>query len=282
MILLADSGSTKTSWALLKDGEAQIHHTSGYNPYYMGQDEIGRILQEEMPVWIMEADVSAIYYYGSGCSTEKNCKMVSGALARHFPSAVIEIQHDLLAAARALFGREEGIACILGTGANSCAYNGREITQNVASLGYMFGDEGSGAYIGKKFLEAYLKGKLNTSINDAFAESYGLSLADILEKVYGSDNPGAFMASFTRFLAGHEHHDDIRGILFDSFIDFFRESVSKYDRYKQLPVSFVGSVAYHFRHILNEAAWHMGISTGRIEQEPMEGLIRYHSSDQAD
>jgi N-acetylglucosamine kinase-like BadF-type ATPase len=277
MILIADSGSTKTSWTLLSAEEKTSYETSGFNPYYMGAEEIERILSEELIELRGKTDVKEVFYYGSGCSTDKNCAIVSQAIKNHCPRAHIEVNHDLLAAARSLLGHSEGIACILGTGANSCAYNGKEITHNVPSLGYMFGDEGSGAYIGKNFLEAYLKGKLASEINDAFKKEYNYELSDILGRVYGEKNPSAFMASFTRFLAKHEHHDDVREILYQAFIDFFRESVSKYERYKLIPVSFVGSVAYHFKHILNEAAWEMGISVGRIEQAPMDGLIRYHS-----
>ena len=277
MILIADSGSTKTSWTLLSGKDVKTCETSGFNPYYMGSEEIERILSEELDELHGKAEIREVFYYGSGCSTEKNCAVVSQALSKHCPGAHIEVNHDLLAAARSLLGHSEGIACILGTGANSCAYNGKEITKNVPSLGYMFGDEGSGAYIGKKFLESYLKGKLAIEINEAFIKEYNYSLSDILGRVYGDKNPSAFMASFTHFLAKHEHHDDVREILYQAFIDFFQESVSKYERYKMIPVSFVGSVAYHFRHILNEAAWEMGISVGQIEQAPMDGLIQYHS-----
>jgi len=277
MKLIADSGATKTSWALLNNEEVIMHHTAGFNPYYMGPEVIHNILQDEMIPEIMNAGITEVSFYGSGCSTEKNCGVVSTALSEYFPGARIEVQHDLLAAARALLGRSEGIACILGTGANSCAYDGEKIIANVASLGYMFGDEGSGAYIGQKFLRAYLKKDLAKEILDAFDDDYNYSLEDILSSVYNEGNPSPYMASFTRFLAKHEHHDDVREILHSSFIEFFKETVCKYKRYKQLPVSFVGSVAFHFRHILNEAAWQMGVSIGRIEQEPMEGLIRFHS-----
>jgi len=278
MILIADSGATKTSWALLNGEETFIHETAGFNPYYMDSSVIDNILNKELPAKITEAKVVSIFYYGSGCSTTKNCGIVETALRTKFSNATIEVQHDLLAAARSLLGHNEGIACILGTGANSCSYDGKNITKNVASLGYMFGDEGSGAYIGRKFLAAYLKGNLSNDINQAFMKTYNYSLEDILSSVYGPDNPSTYMASFTRFLANHEHHDEVREILLSSFLEFFNESVSKYDRYKQLPVSFVGSVAYHFRHILNEAAWKLGISIGRIEQAPMDGLILYHHS----
>lgn len=277
MIIIADSGATKTSWALLSADGCLIHETAGFNPYYMEASGIERILSDEMPENFFHPNVTEIHYYGSGCSTEKNCSVVSNALAKHYPGAIIRVEHDLLAAARALLGRSEGIACILGTGANSCAYDGEKITKNVPSLGYMFGDEGSGAYIGKKFLEAYLKGNLAEEINSAFKKQYNYTLEDILSRVYGKGNPSTFMASFMHFLAAHMQHDDIREVLLNAFAAFFNESVSKYDRYKQLPVSFVGSVAYHFRHILDEAARHLGISIGRIEQAPMEGLIRYHS-----
>ena len=276
MILIADSGATKTSWALLNDKVVSVHDTAGFNPYYMDSMVLNKILSKELPAEITDADVSHIFYYGSGCSTEKNCGVVGSALTKFFPQARIEVQHDLLAAARSLLGHSEGIACILGTGANSCSYNGEKIIKNVASLGYMFGDEGSGAYIGQKFLTAYLKGYLAKEINEAFNERFQYSLEDILARVYGANNPSTYMASFTHFLAEYEEHDDIHEILMTSFVDFFKESVSKYDRYQHIAVSFVGSVAYHFRHILEEAARQQGISIGRIEQAPMEGLIRYH------
>ncbi len=279
MILIADSGATKTSWALLSEDGTITHNTAGFNPYYMPPETIQNILSNELNPEISGAAVGKVYYYGSGCSTENNCAIVSSAIKDLFPDAEIEVQHDLLAAARALLGRNEGIACILGTGANSCSYDGQHITANVPSLGYMFGDEGSGAYIGRKFLTAYLKKYLAKEILDAFDTEFNYSLEDILKSVYNEGNPSTYMASFTRFLANHEHHDDIREILFSSFNEFFTESVSKYNRYKQIPVSFVGSVAYYFRHILNEAAWKHGISIGRIEQAPMEGLIRFHGEE---
>lgn len=277
MILIADSGSTKTSWALLgNDNKREFCESPGYNPYYMDASVLHKILAEDMPQHFKSASISSIYYYGSGCSTKKNCAKVTDALKEVFSAASIEVSHDLLAAARALLGRNEGIACILGTGANSCAYDGEKITHNVASLGYMFGDEGSGAYIGKRFLEAYLKEKLSNESSKAFRDTYNFTLEDILSRVYGVENPSAFMASFTRFMGDHKDYDDIRELLLSSFVDFFRESVSKYKRYQAVPVGFVGSVAFHFSDLLKEAAKSFGISIGRIEQAPMEGLIRYH------
>lgn len=277
MILIADSGSTKTTWALLGEKkELSICETPGYNPYYMEAGVLRKILAENLAMAHKDAGVRHIFYYGSGCSTDKNCSKVSLALREVFPGADIAVSHDLLAAARALLGRTEGIACILGTGANSCAYDGTRITKNVVSLGYMFGDEGSGAYIGKRFLAAYLKGELSETTATAFNDTYHYSLEDILGRVYGAENPSAFMASFMRFLGEHRHSSDIRDLLLASFGDFFRESVSKYDRYDQLPVGFVGSVAYHFSSLLEEAAKPFGISIGRIEKAPMEGLIRFH------
>jgi N-acetylglucosamine kinase-like BadF-type ATPase len=277
MKLIADSGATTTSWAMIKEDEVQKDETGGFNPYYMGEDALRNILARELDAGIRGAAVTRVFYYGSGCSTENNCNIVRSALAESFPGAGIEVQHDLLGAARALLGRSKGIACILGTGANSCAYDGNRITANVPSLGYMFGDEGSGAYIGRKFLGAYLKKELAPEIMDAFDQEYHYSLEDILGSVYNTENPSAYMASFTRFLAGYEHHESIRRIIFTSFEEFFRESVSKYEGYQDIPVSFVGSVAFHFRHILGEAAWHFGITIGTIEQAPLDGLVRYHS-----
>jgi N-acetylglucosamine kinase-like BadF-type ATPase len=277
MKLIADSGSTSTSWVLLDEKVIARHDTGGFNPYYMTPGKLNAILAEELMPELNSADITEIFYYGSGCSTENNCNIVRASLSNHFPRARIEIQHDLLAAARALLGRDEGIACILGTGSNSCAYDGERITANVPSLGYMFGDEGSGAYIGRKFLESYLKKQLAGELIEAFDEEFGLSLEDILRSVYNEGNPSGYMASFAHFLSQHEHHDDIREIIHASFTAFFNESVAKYPRYKQLPVGFVGSVAYYFQHILNEAAWQSGITIGKIEQAPMDGLVRYHS-----
>ncbi len=276
MILIADSGATKTSWALLSGNDVVKHETDGFNPYYMPPEKIRDIAGKQLSANIREAEVNSIFYYGSGCSTENNCQVVSSALREVFADARIEVQHDLLAAARALLGKNEGIACILGTGANSCAYDGEKITANIPSLGYMYGDEGSGAYIGRIFLSHYLKKKLATEVLEAFDQEYGYTLEDILRSTYNEGNPSTFMASFTRFLAKHEHHDDVREILFGAFTDFFTESVARYPGYKQLQVSFVGSVAFHFRHILNEAAWQAGVTIGSIEQAPMDGLIRYH------
>lgn len=276
MKLIADSGSTSTSWVLLDKKVIKKHDTGGFNPYYMDAGILENILSGELPKDLAEANISDIYYYGSGCSTKNNCNIVRTALADFFPGARIEIQHDLLAAARALLGHNEGIACILGTGSNSCSYDGEKIRANVPSLGYMFGDEGSGAYIGRKFLEAYLKKKLAGEVMQAFDNEFGLSLEDILHSVYNVGNPSGYMASFTHFLSKHEHHDDVREIIHESFTAFFNESVSKYPRYKQMPVSFVGSVAYYFRHILNQAAWQSGITIGKIEQAPIEGLVRFH------
>ena len=278
MILIIDSGSTKAHFVLLgSDGISAEYISKGFNPYYYDRSDFYNLLRDELYLKIKGKRVERIYYYGAGCSSEVNCSMVEQTLAIFFPSAEILAEHDLYGAAIALFGNSRGIACILGTGSNSCLWDGEHIMENVPSLGYMLGDEGSGAYIGRKFLAAYLKKKLAREILDAFDNEYHYSLEDILRSVYNEGNPSSYMASFTRFLAKHEHHDDVREILHTSFVEFFEESVSKYDRYKQLPVSFVGSVAFHFRHILNEAAWQAGISLGRIEQAPMEGLIRFHS-----
>jgi glucosamine kinase len=276
MILIADSGSTTTSWALLSGRNADIHPSRGFNPYYMDASVIEGILDKELIPAIGLPAVEKVFYYGSGCSTDRNCEVVRKAIAGKFPDAEIEVEHDLLGAARALLGRHEGIACILGTGSNSCYYDGKRITHNVPSLGYLFGDEGSGAHIGIRFLQAVMRGNLPVEISKAFDETYHYKLEDILGKVYGNDNPGGFLGSFTHFMAKFEHIDAIREIILSSFNEFFTENVARYPGYKMIPVSFTGSVAFHFRHLLSESAFEQGISIGTIEKEPMEGLIRYH------
>ncbi len=278
MILLADSGSTKTDWVLLENGKTvESFRTQGLNPYFVQTDDVIAILKERMMLHENIIRVAQIYFYGAGCSSGEKQKVIRDALDELFPESNNLVAHDMLAAARALFGNQEGIACILGTGSNSCVYNGQEITRTLFSLGYMFGDEGSGAHLGKAFIEACLKKAAPAEIMEAFYEEYKLSDEDILTHIYRKANPNRFLASFTHFLKRHEDHPYVSNLVFTCFEDFFTGQILKYPEIKDFPLGCIGSVAYHFQKLFKSAASKYGLEAKLFLISPIEGLIRYHS-----
>jgi len=279
MKLIVDSGSTKASWGLLERNEHKTTlHTAGLNPYFHTSDSIDAILKAELLPFIITDHVREIHFYGAGCSTEKNDELISWVLSTHFQHAVITIYHDILGAARALFGNTEGISCILGTGCNCCYYDGRDIHSNVDSLGYLFGDEGAGSYLGKNLMADYLRKNLPEDLRIEFDAMYKLTLEDILNSLYNLPYPNRFLASFSKFLAPRQQHPYVHKLLKDSFLAFFTAQVKHYEGYKNLPVSFVGSIAYHYDKILEEAASEDGIRIGTIIKAPLDGLLKFHSS----
>ncbi len=277
MILIADGGSTKTDWRLIKEGrEYKQVQTSGFNPYLLGSDEIESILWKELQPFIDNSAVSVIYYYGAGCSTPVKNMLVEAAFEKVFPNAAINISHDLLAASHALCGDEEGIAAILGTGSNSCFYDGKNITEGIFSLGYFFGDEGSGAYLGKQLLTAFLHKELPADIENKFREKYTMSLESILDAVYTKPAPSRFLASFSRFINDNRDHPYIYNLITQAFRAFYKYQVCCYSKHKEVPVHFVGSVAYHYKDILTTIGLEFGIKTGKFIQAPIDGLVDYH------
>jgi len=277
MKLIADSGSTKTTWVLLESGvQKQRTETPGLNPYFHTADSVEAILKADLLPHLVPDHVREIHFYGAGCSTGKNDDLIRDALLNYFHKAGVYIYHDILGAARALFGRESGISCILGTGCNCCAYDGKQIRTLVDSLGYLFGDEGAGSYLGKKFLELYLKHKLPEDLHEAFEQTYQFSLEDILNSLYNRPYPNRFLASFSHFLAPRQSHPVIRKLVSEAFHDFFDAQVKRYPGYQEVPVGFIGSIAYHYQEILLETAAREGVRTGAILKDPIGGLIRYH------
>lgn len=280
MILISDSGSTGTDWVTVdKDRQVKKFKTSGFNPYYSPKETIIEILEKELVPYLDNFSIKYLYYYGSGCSTESKCFMVEDALEKVFPHANIDVQHDLLGAARGLCNNESGIACILGTGSNSCLYDGKQIIENVSSLGYVFGDEGSGAHIGKLFLSAYLKKELPVNIYKAFHKRFGLSLENILDATYNKPQPSAFLASFMEFIG--EYRDDafIHHMIFSSFDTLFQEYILKYTDYYDYEISSVGSVGFYFKDILEIVASQYECKLRKVVINPIEGLIEYHEKD---
>lgn len=281
MILIADCGSTKIDWCLLngKEKVAQIF-TTGMNALLMTEEEMSKRIAEELVPHIVNYDVTEIYYYGAGIISDQIKNQVVNALKANIPGAQkIEVDSDLLAAARALCQHEAGIACILGTGSNSCYYDGEKVVDNVSPLGYILGDEGSGAVLGKLLVGDVLKHQLPEYLCEKFLKEYDLDRNKIIDAVYRKPAANRFLAQFAPFLEKNIEEPSIHRIVLHSFIDFFVRNVENYDNYKELPCNFVGSIALKEKATLLEAAKSQGITVGNIIQAPMEGLIKFHSGE---
>ncbi len=278
-MLLADSGSTNTHWWLAESGQLRASIVSrGLNPFFYTPKSMAAQLLTDLQPFIKDQQIQAVHFYGAGCSTSANRQMVRDALNHLLKGDPdISIGNDLLGAARALFGVEPGIACILGTGSNACLYNGSEITHGLPSLGYVLGDEGSGTHLGKVFLENLLKDQLPWELNQAFSQAYKLDRAQILEEIYRKEHPNRFLASFSVFIHQQMHHPRIMELLEDCFEAFFREQVCKLPGYTAFKMGCVGSVGYHYRNVIRPLAIRHGISGIAFTDSPMEGLLAYHS-----
>ena len=277
MILIADSGSTKTEWFLVgKDGVMNQFHTSGINPYLLSTDQMVEILRKELLMRIVSQSITHVFFYGAGCSTETRCQEVSAALSDIFLSATIEVDHDLLGAARALCGTESGIACILGTGSNSCYFDGHQIVDNIPSLGYILGDEGSGSHIGRTLLKRFFYRDMPADIHAAFLAEYQITREDVLEAVYRNPLPNRYLASFSLFASSRMEHPYMRKVLSEIFLEFLQMQVCKYADYRKKTVHFVGSVAFHYQSILQEVAQSMDIRCGCFLKSPAKALATYH------
>jgi len=277
MILIADSGSTKTFWAVVDQQEDfTTIQTQGLNPYFTTPEQTHEIILRELVPDIDCQQVSAIHFYGAGCSTEKYNNRIRDQLHRFFPAARIDVHHDILGAARALFGNKRGIACILGTGSNSCYYDGSDIHSPIPSLGYLFGDEGAGSYLGKKFLSTYLKEELPEEIRCAFDRQYHYKLEDILTALYSKPFPNRFLASFSLFLHPMRDHPFIHDLICCSFLDFIKSHIFHYDHTTSYPIGFIGSIAFYYGDILREAFISQGLAVNSILLSPLKGLVKYH------
>ncbi len=275
--LIADSGSTKTDWVLM-DGPSTTARiqTQGINPVHQPAEAIGQVLTGELLPRLGNAAPDAIYFYGSGC-TPATSPLLEQVLGRVFTDAsVIEVHGDLIGAARALLGHHAGLACILGTGANSCLYDGRRIVANTPPLGYILGDEGSGAVLGKHFLNAIFKGFLPQWMRDEYLSTAGLTYPDVIEKVYRQPMANRFLASTAAFIATHTDFGPLRTMVVENFREFFRRNLNPYHA-QEHEASFVGGIAYQFAPLLNEAALAEGYTVGRIMKSPIDGLAEYHS-----
>jgi glucosamine kinase len=280
MILIADSGSTKTDWRFI-DADSRIFPflTSGFNPYFQTSSDISSVIAKDLkPLLVPQlgTGVLDIFFYGAGCGNEKNCGLVRTALEEQFPESIITIYSDMLAAAHALCGQSAGLVAILGTGMNSACYDGRQLVSQQPSLGYILGDEGSGAYLGKLLLADYLNKEMPEDMRLRFESRFALSKDQILEKVYKEQLPNRFLASFSLFIYQNLAQQYCIDLVAGAFRCFFDLHICKYPEYKKLKLSCSGSVAFWYSNILRRIAEEKGVMLDKVVETPIAGLSLYH------
>ena len=277
MQLIADSGSTKTTWCVADKGSVVAQRlTGGMNPFFQSEEEMRRLLAEELLPGLEGFAITQIFFYGAGCAFPEQTEAVRRAVLSLWNGADVRVESDLVGAAHSLCGDEAGIACILGTGSNSCLYDGRSIRQQVSPLGFILGDEGSGAVLGRRLVGDCLKRQMPARLAQALLEAYDLTPERILEKVYRQPFPNRFLASLVPFIRAHIDEEAMRRLVDEEFTRFFRRNVMMYTGYERLPVHFAGSVAYHFRDILQAVAQRLSLQLGRVEASPLDGLVEFY------
>jgi glucosamine kinase len=276
MILIADSGSTKTSWCFSEKGkEPEQFNTAGVNPFFRTTENIVTEWKET-PMASLSGKIDRVFFYGAGVVNEEKALVIKKALNVFFPKAEKEVHSDLLAAAHATLGNKSGIACILGTGSNSCLYDGKKIISHVPPLGFILGDEGSGAVLGRKLVGDYLKKTMPAELQQLFQQKYPLEYADFLNRVYRHEKPNQFLAGFVPFLSENIQHNYCKNLVENAFESFIGRNVAQYPGYQNQPVCFVGSVAFYFQEQLKNVILRRKMVPGIIVKEPLLKLMEYH------
>ncbi|HKJ31665.1 MAG TPA: hypothetical protein VKA34_07550 [Balneolales bacterium] len=278
--LIADSGSTKTDWIFIdEDGHKIPFHTEGLNPYYHTRESVRQIVESKLNSISAMTHVSNVYFYGSGCTDQNKNKVISQALCDLFGENVkTEINSDLVGAARACCGENEGIACILGTGSNSCVYDGEKIIDHIPPLGFILGDEGSGAHIGKRIIQSYYYREMPQDLKRELEKRYNMSRPVILENIYNKPHANRFVSEFSRFGSEFKEHPFIINLIKISFTEFIDRQIINYNQCHDLEISFVGSIAFFYKHLLEEILTSKALKLGKVIQSPMEELINYHQN----
>jgi N-acetylglucosamine kinase-like BadF-type ATPase len=279
MIVVVDSGSTKADWKMISGSGIQSITTMGFNPVFHSEEVIFDELQKSLVPEVATEKAEKVFYYGAGCWDARLKGTVQKALDRVFEHADIEVHHDLLGAARATCGHDPGISCIIGTGSNSCLYDGKDVIDNVTNLGYLLGDEGSGTHLGKRLIRAFFYREMPKKLHDELEESLKGGKQSILDNVYSGEPPNVYLASFTKFMGDHQDHPFIQRILFDSFEQFIDRHVRKYKNHMSLPVHFIGSVAYYFKQTLSVILDARDMQMGNFIQKPIDELVRFHTEE---
>jgi len=278
MKVIAESSSTRTEWTLT-DGLNIIAHaiTGGLNPYFQTRREISHCIRLELPSEFFKRRWEHVHYYGAGCANQEKCKLMEQSLVAQFKTPVT-VESNLLAAARGLFLREPGLACIIGTGTNSCTYDGEKIVRNVRSLGFILGDEGGGSYMGKRFMSDCLKGIAPDDLAQAFYDEYNIRVDDVMDKIYTGSLVPVVLANYANFLGHHTDNPYVYKLIYDGFMDFFRRNITSYD-YNGNKVGVVGRIATKFEPILRKAAKDFGVELSKVIETSMPGLVEYHALD---
>ena len=277
MNLIADSGSTKTAWCLSCGNQIiKQFETAGINPFFQTEEEITTQLKEALLPQIVGNDVENVYFYGAGCADPVKNNALGAVLMSVIGAKMAFVASDMLGAARGLLGGERGIACILGTGANSGVYDGEALVKGVYAGGYILGDEGSGGVLGKLLISDWVKKQMPQDIYDALTEEYGLTYLGIVDRVYKQPFPNRWLAQFTKFMSARRENEYIHNLLVGAFKAFFERNIKQYEEWKELEVGFIGSIAFYFNAELREAAEMCGIKLGKVMQNPIDGLVEYH------
>ena len=277
MMLIVESGSTKSDWVLVSEGKiAKRYKTMGFNPFFHNETIIYNSIKQNRELLSISKKTKQVFFYGAGCSSDELNLVVKKALGKLFINASINVDHDLLACALATYDGKPAISCIIGTGSNSCLFDGENLVEVVPALGYILGDEGSGSYYGKKLLTDYLYGKLPIDIKQEFDKTFKTSKADIFDNIYMKPHANVYLASFMRFLSGLNEHEYVENMLKQGMKHFMVNHVCCYDNFKELKVHFIGSMSFVFQEQLKFAANELNISLGAIIKNPIDGLVSYH------
>jgi N-acetylglucosamine kinase-like BadF-type ATPase len=275
MKLIADSGSTKTDWYLIKDKGLLRYNTQGYNPYYFTTEEVKKSLETELLTKIDAKLIQSVYFYGSGCANVLTQKVIRDALEPSFVNASIHLGDDLLAAARATAGHEAGICCILGTGSNSCIYDGKEIEDKIPSLGYILGDEGAGAFLGRQLVSAYFYREMPLDLAEKMKKAYDMDKHLIISSLLNEKNPNRILASYALFASDHQEYPFVQELVIACFDAFINRHILKYPNAQELPIHFIGSIAFGFQDLLKQALEKHQLKVGEIYKSPFPTLLEY-------
>jgi glucosamine kinase len=277
MFFIIDSGSTKSDWVLLDDDNNQtFFSTMGFNPYFHSEDIIIAAIKDNKEIMNFASKIDAVYFYGAGCSSDELNKIVENAFKKVFIKAQVKVGHDLTACAYATYQGKPAISCIIGTGSNSCFFDGENIYEEVPALGYILGDEGSGSYFGKLLLSNYLYKKLPKHIEEDFRNEYQLTKDKIIDKVYLQANANVYLASLSKFVSKHAEEPFFKNMVYEGMKKFLEIHVCCYSNHKEVDVHFIGSISHVFQDELKKAAQELNIKIGQIIQKPIGGLVNYH------
>ena len=278
MIAIVDGGSTKCDWVILENSGkiSQKTESIGFNPNIINADLIPQEIEKNPHLFLIKNQLEYIYFYGSGCGTVENALLVETQLQKVFPYAKVTVKEDLTAAAYAAYNGKPAIVCILGTGSNSCYFDGESIRRDLPSLGFLIGDEGSGSALGKHLVRRFFMKKLPQDLHQEFVETYHLTIEDAIKNMYHNPRANAYLAEFNKFVVQRKQHPYFQNMVFDEMKNFFEYQVLPYEEAREAEINFIGSIAYYYEDVLRAAAAELNLTVGHIVQKPIESLVEYH------